>query len=79
LNLALALLGHMCTHSFGSAIGHGKLMVFVALLLGIAKSTTEEVLVFLFGEVDIVHPVRVRVLDGVVAIILVKRVGTQVA
>merc|ERR1719313_2093065 len=69
----------MSVHSGRGAIGHGKSMVVVALLLGLAKSTTEEILVFLFGEVDIVHPVGVGVLDGIVAIILVERVGAQVA
>ena len=46
-------------------------MTLVFVLLGSAYSSSEEILVFLFGEVDVIVSVGVRELSRVVSVILV--------
>lgn len=78
LELLLALLGHVLGNSSGLAISKVEAILLIFSYLSGANGTTEEVLVLLLGEVDVIITVRVGILRGVVAIILVKRVGTHV-
>lgn len=47
------------------------------LLIGCAHSTSEDILVFLLGEVKVIVSVGMRVLGRVVAIILPERIGSE--
>lgn len=52
-------------------------MLFTLLVLTLAQRSSEEVFVFLVGEVDIVIPVWVRVLGWVKSVILPSGAGVQ--
>jgi len=58
-------------HSFGSSGFEAKSVTLVFVLLGSAYGSSEEILVFLFGEVDVIVSVGVRELSRVVSVILV--------
>jgi hypothetical protein len=71
----LLLLGPVLS-SLGLAVeAEGEVVSF--LLLGGTYSTSEDVLVLLFGEIGVVEAVRVAVLDGVVPIVLPDAVRTE--
>ena len=77
--LVLSLLGSVSLHSRGDAVSEGERVLLVLFLHALALGTTEEVRVFLLGEVDIVESVRVRVLLRHIAVVLVERIGAHVA
>jgi len=54
-------------------------MLFVFGNFSGTLSSSEEVLVLLLGEVNVIHTVRVRVLRWVVSVVLEERVRTQIA
>ena len=66
-------------HGLGFAAPHRDFVVFFFFLLVGSHSTSEDVLVFLIREVDIVVSVWVRVLGGVVPVILPDAVRSEVA
>jgi len=62
------------TNSSGLSIPKTQLVLFVLLAEGGSFSTTEEVLEFLLGEVNVIVTMGVRVFCGVVAVVLPERV-----
>ena len=64
-------------HSLRAAVEKVKLVTFVLSSLGSAQGTSEEILVFLVWEVDIVVSVWVRVLGWVIPVILPSAFGTK--
>lgn len=55
------------------------MVLFVFGLLGVALGTTEEIVVFLLGEVDVVVTMGMGVFCGVVPVVLPKGVGSKVS
>jgi len=79
LKLLLALLSHVLVDGDGLAIDKVEAVLLVLSNIGSANGATEEVLVLLLREVNVIITVGVRELGRVVAIILEVRVRTHVA
>lgn len=70
--------GLVLVNSLGSSAEETQSMLFVLCSLGGSLGASKEVNILLLLEVDIVVPVRMRILCGVISIVLPERVAPEV-
>lgn len=77
--ILLSFLLFVVSHGLGVVRESANLIVLLFLLLLSSEGTSEDILVFLLWEVDIIVPEGVRLLDWVIFVILPQTVRSQVS
>lgn len=67
----------MFVHGLGDSGSHTDMVTVVVIRFSSSDGTSEEILVFLFGEVDVIVSVGVGVFGRVVSVILVGTLSAE--